>query len=797
MDSGDAGESQRAEGIADSRSETLLTNLGEFAARRPLVVVGAVLAVVVIAAGSAAVGVQMSMGMELYIDDNSDPAQDWDEIQTDFDRGNVVFVVVESESLYDPETIAAVDRLDDAYSDLGEFNHVISLADVVRRGHGGTLPESSADTEAAVDSVARDSDGAAAMVDQLRPDSETTVLMLSYGTADVPSEYDQLLGFLPGTEADVITDRLDDRTETVSLPPETEVTVTGSPVFEEAAFGLMLPEMLKLFALAFGVIFAVVFLVMRGRLTRSFRVFLPVGTALLALVYMVGAMGVLGYQFNAIMLGVMPIALGLGIDYGLQVQTRYVEERRNGHEPVAAAGITARTTGRVLFLAMGTTVVGLGALLASPVPPVRQFGVTASVSVVAAMVLSLTFLLSVLVWLDDGEATGNDSSGDPGSTGYASAEDADASGVIETAAGVLATAITARPLLVVLIVVAGVAGGATAYPQVDTTQEMLDYWPDIQEKEDIEELQAVADSPKVMYTIVETEAPYSAETLGDVATFQSRMTDHPDVNAAMSPAVALEMSHGGEIPDDADTIRATLEEAETDSLLPLTERASHPDRLLVTFYLDEVEGEQTRALIEDTETTAAKTLPEGTRAAVTGKPVLNRNVIENVTEGLSTMTFLSFSLAVVFLALALRSVRQSLLLVLSVAGSAVLLVAGGMTLFGVPWNPLTVATASIVLGVGVDYGLHVHQRFREERTVHGADPATAIHTAMATLSRPVLGSGLTTMLGFGVLTVSGFPVLSNFGKAILMAMGFALIMTFTLLPAVSTLYARVGNGRCS
>jgi hypothetical protein len=173
----------------------------------------------------------------------------------------------------------------------------------------------------------------------------------------------------------------------------------------------MLPEMIGLFAGAFALVLVVVYLVMRGRLARGREVALSLAVAMLALVYMAGAMGLLGYSFNAIMLGVMPVALGLGIDYGLQIQTRYAEAREDGAAPVDAAGLATRTTGRALLIAMGTTVVGLGSLLVSPVPPVRQFGVTSAIAVLSAMALSVTLLPALLVRFDAGPPRDTDGRG--------------------------------------------------------------------------------------------------------------------------------------------------------------------------------------------------------------------------------------------------------------------------------------------------------------------------------------------------------------------------------------------------
>jgi predicted RND superfamily exporter protein len=91
----------------------------------------------------------------------------------------------------------------------------------------------------------------------------------------------------------------------------------------------------------------------------------------------------------------------------------------------------------------------------------------------------------------------------------------------------------------------------------------------------------------------------------------------------------------------------------------------------------------------------------------------------------------------------------------------------------------------------VDYAVHVYERFREE-AIDGTTLAAAVRTAVVQKSRPVLGSGATTMFGFGVLVISDFPVLSNFGLAIGLAMGLAMLTSFVLLPALVVLLGRRG-----
>ena len=835
-----------------SQTNSTLSRIGQQAAtHRKAVFVGVVLLLGVSLVGIA--GVQMSLGMELYIEDDSDTMADWNEIQSDFDKGNVVFVVVEMDDereLHDPETMGEFSDLYESYYDeVDAAALVTSPAHPVKAGPGeGEIPDTEAEVLHSLDHSFSEHRSNMGVIANLYPDiqnhgeyqriqselesesypvevehgeemfssADTGVIIVQYGDVEIPDDREgEFFGFLPPSEDEVVEEQIRSVTAESDLTESADITVTGSPVFEEAAFGLLLPEMITLFAIALFVIVVLVTVVMHGRLRRTRRVALPLASTLVALIAMLGMMGFVGFSFNAIMLGVMPVALGLGIDYGLQIQTRYVEEREAGAPPTAAAATAAGTTGRALTLALGTTAVGLGSLLAAPVPPVRQFGVTAAFSVFASMVLSLTFLIALLVTFDDADPTGPagegelashragvDADGGPTGTGNRSGNEPAADGLLERVFGGVGRVISARTGLVVLLTSALVVGGAAAYPAVDTRTDMLDYWPDIEERQDIRALEEDVPTPNVLYLTVETDDAYTQDTFTEQQTFQHELESHEHIVTVMSTPRSMEvgetsppaggpdsdtMTEAGEPFEEHLELRTAVDRPPQLGLTP----ADHPDRLVIQVFVTDIEGDTEREVIEYIDETADEELPAGYDTRVTGEMVLNRNVIENVTSGLTRTTLVSFGLGALFLGVVLRSGRESVLLVGSVAGGAFALTAGGMYLLGVPWNPLTVTTAAIVLGVGITYGIHVYERFREE-IANGRSPEAAIHTALLRKARPVVGSGVTTMFGFGVLIVSEFPVLSNFGIAIALAMGMALLAAFVIMPALTVTLARRG-----
>ncbi len=787
---------------ADESIGSTLHGIGRWSATHRKTIF-AIVAVLVAISAVGITGLQMNMGMELYINEDSDTMAAWNEIQSDFDKGNVAFVVIETPDdfdLYEPENAQEIaDLYERYYDEVDSAGLVTSFAHPIQAGPGGgEIPDTKEEVLYSLEATQSEHRSNERVIYNLHPDAQetgsfdggdTAVIMVQYGDATIPDDRTgEFFGFLPPSEDEIVEEQIRDATAAADLPDEMDVTVTGTPVFEEAAFGLMLPEMIQLFTIAMGVILVSIVIIMRGRLRKTHRVALPLVSTLVALSMMLGMMGYVGFNFNAIMLGVLPIALGLGIDYGLQIQSRYVEERANGQAPISAGEIAAGTTGRALALALGTTVVGLGSLLAAEVPPVRQFGVTAAFSVLASMGLSLTFLIAMLVTFDD-QAPGSTPVDQTSTTASTAEQPSGLEGVFDRVGGGL----SARPLLVVLLFGAVIAGGAAAYPAVDTKTDMLDYWPDIQEREDIHELEETVASPNIAYAIVDAnEYAYDREHFEQIQEFQLALEEHEHIVTPMSPVRAMEITNEDELPETQEAFEQNLEKRAKVDRPPTLGKTpdDHPNRVIVQVFIEDIEGQAEREVIDHINSAAEATMPD-METRVTGEMVINRNVIENVTAGLTRTTLVSFGLGLLFLGLVLRSGRESVLLIGTVAASTMALVAGGMYLLGVPWNPLTVTTASIVFGVGITYGIHVYERFREE-VARGGDPEAAIRTAVVRKSRPVLGSGLTTMLGFGVLIMSQFPVLSNFGIAIGLAMGLALVSAFLFMPAVVVLLARRG-----
>jgi len=179
--------------------------------------------VVLLSAFAAAATVQMQMGMDLYIDDDSETWEDWSYLKGEFDEGNNVFVVVESDDLHHPRTVRAVDRLDARYSSVDDVRTVVSLADVVKAGNDGRIPETRSGVERSIERF--ESGGNEDLVDNLLPRDDMTIMLAPYGDVGTLETGE----FMPRRGSDIIYSDFRDETEFVDLHPERRRRLRVSP----------------------------------------------------------------------------------------------------------------------------------------------------------------------------------------------------------------------------------------------------------------------------------------------------------------------------------------------------------------------------------------------------------------------------------------------------------------------------------------------------------------------------------------------------------------------------------------
>jgi predicted RND superfamily exporter protein len=103
---------------------------------------------------------------------------------------------------------------------------------------------------------------------------------------------------------------------------------------------------------------------------------------------------VLGVKINFANFIALPITFGIGVDYSVNVMSRYVQD---GRRDVVTA---LRATGGAVALCSLTTIIGYSSLLVAENRALFLFGVVAVLGEIACLTTALTLLPAVLVLME-------------------------------------------------------------------------------------------------------------------------------------------------------------------------------------------------------------------------------------------------------------------------------------------------------------------------------------------------------------------------------------------------------------
>ena len=124
-----------------------------------------------------------------------------------------------------------------------------------------------------------------------------------------------------------------------------------------------------------------------------------VGPIVLVLICVLGTMALLGIPYTIVTSIITALSIGIGVDYTIHVIHRYREEFSRLRNPEKAAVRTLATTGSALLGSALTTAFGFGVLIASPLLAPQQFGITATITIVYSLVVSVLVVLpAMVVW---------------------------------------------------------------------------------------------------------------------------------------------------------------------------------------------------------------------------------------------------------------------------------------------------------------------------------------------------------------------------------------------------------------
>lgn len=575
---------------------------------------------------------------------------------------------------------------------------------------------------------------------------------------------------------------------------------TGAPVVLSDLGDTLSHSLLVLLVAALIVMAVVLAVVFRTRLRL-----LPLVVALCAAGLTFGALALTGLPLTMASIGVLPVLIGLAVDYAIQFQSRAREESRRPaatgdrlSAPDAGGAVVraARVGAPAIVTAGAATAAGFLVLGLSPVPMVREFGLLLVVGVVLGLLCALTVGAAALVVVGRRPVPVR---GVPGALA-AAARGADellrdnplARGLARAGRGagalVVGAALRRGRWVVAVAVVAALAGWALE-TQLHVQSDVNRLVPqDLRALTDLRELQQSTGVGGEIDVMVAGDDLTDPAVISWMAAYQDRVLKRFGYGGArgcgaatLCPAFSLpDLFAGGAGDLTRSDVRALL-----DAVPPYFSQAViTPDEGAATlaFGIRLMPLDEQHRVIEAMRDELDP--PPGVTAELVGLPVIAAQANAAVSQPWRRVALLVGGLLAVALVLlvALRSVRRALVplvpIALATGWSALVLFA-----LRVDLNPMSVTLGALVVAITTEFSVLLSERYRQERA-GGRAPRAALERTYRSTGVAVLASAITAIAGFAVLIVSDIQMLRDFGWVTVIDLAVALLGVLVVLPAV-------------
>ncbi|ABR55561.1 conserved hypothetical protein [Methanococcus vannielii SB] len=250
------------------------------------------------------------------------------------------------------------------------------------------------------------------------------------------------------------------------------------------------------------------------------------------------------------------------------------------------------------------------------------------------------------------------------------------------------------------------------------------------------------------------------------------------VTSVSSGAEVIIAQNNGVVPNDINTVISIH------NRLPESSKSSiyNSDYSMVVVYaMTDAGTEDKKAVVKEINSRINEApIPPGIQVITTGTPALSELVSRLMKESQSVTGAASLLAIFSILFLYFRKVVKALLPLIPVV-VAIIWAAGSMALLDIPLDTATSVVASLLLGLGIDYGVHLYHRYEEERK-DGKTIAQAVDISVVSTGSAVIVTTATTVAGFAALTIAPLSMMANMGKVCALGIFYCMVSVIVLLP---------------
>jgi hypothetical protein len=699
--------------------------------------------------------------------DDDPAARLYKEIGTQFGGNDMGMIVLETDDVFKAEVIQHIKQITDSLKYTNGVSTVTSLTNI--------LDIKSSEWGIEIGKLVDEYD---LPVEQLQLDSlKNYVFSKEMYRGAVVSEDGTataiMFTLLPDEDKQAVAKEIKDKIEALDLP-ET-VYYGGLPMMMNDINDLIVSDIVWLIPIVFLVIAIILLLSF-----KSFSgVLLPLLTAGLAVVWTLGIMAVTGYEMTIISNIIPVVLLAVGSAYTIHV-INTINHNKLADRKQALVQALRYILVPVILAAVTTAIGFVSFVFGAYLTMIKDFGIFTAVGTLIALILSLFFVPALISGLS--------------MYSKKTVSENKEKQTILTHKILLPLVkflfkhpkytLTGWGVLLILCI-----GGITL---IKTSVNMADYFKKDNPTRVAEDVMQKKFGGSLPVFVVFEGDMQSPEVLKMMIRTEHFMKEDPNIEITQSVADLIEqmndaMGEGEEIPDDKAKIEQLWFLLDGQEVMPQLVNDDLTKGIIQSKFasVDSKELEEFTAkmkrFIEDNPN-------EHCKIELTGMPSVYVKLNSSLINSQYNSLLIAILMVVLIVGLILRSATKGIFAAIPVVATIIVLF-GFMGITGIPLDIATVLVASIALGIGIDYSIHVITGFNKHLIDNG-DTEKAIEETILHSGKAVIINVISVSAGFLVLLFSQIVPLQNFGLLVAISMFGSGFGALTLLPVILILVNR-------
>ena len=723
-----------------------------------------------------ALTVRLDPAFEGMLADDTDCLLTQNLLSSDFGSTDIMLLLIELDyncddpnavtDIRDPRVARYLDTLSTSIAAEKNIESISSFADILKAANNGEIP-----TDPAVIREVAEIEASRRFVN--REYSSTVV----YIDANINGDMD----LVEDLEKEIYKDI--DQTPT---PIGIKAILSGMPSTMNLIMSLIASDLLV--TMAFSMIF--VWLILWRLLKHPVTAFLSLIPVFVSVIWTAGSMGYIGIELASITVGLGAMIVGMGIDYSIHITHRFFELLRENHDFPLAESVS--TIAPPLFASAATTMAGFVAMAFGKMPMNAKMGFLLTTGIGYAF-LAVLIILPPLLVLEKrymGEAFKHTEKRAACATNGAGIAGGD--GIVRYALRHLALFQARSPVLVIVIALALTAAIAPFATQSRMDESNENWIPEdcaiITAFQSMWSDYSGTDTVTVAITLDHTETVSDLAdplVLGSVHRLAMVFGATEIVETVDSATFAMIAANNGHLPQTLYTSKKIIEEN------PGIRSKFNRDYSVMRL---DVAGTSIEAVDIPTieQEVGTVSFPDGVSVHLTGIGVMDAAMSEQMEAEMGFTTIVGFILVFVVASLFYRSALVGIIAITPIVLALVWTIST-MGLIDLPFTGLSVTIFTMVMGIGIDYSIHLVHRIKEERKLHKIEDAVVI--AVTNVGDSLFSATATTTVCFASLTLASLLAVDRLGRTLSLGVIFCFFAALFMVPAILVLEEKVREWR--